>query len=428
MSRHLLFVLALLTGWLLEGPGGAWAAFDEFSDAVAPKYFTWPAGDLSLTVKGEVELELHDLEGQGGPGYDSPTDTRTIGTRSPFVEIDLFSLALRLGFPGQLAMNAVLEFSQRSAAVGAVWLEGRIAWPGWLEHHLEAGYHTPFVKVDRRSERYPLIGTIYWREPELHLAYEARLFPGKRWGLTLGLSLAMMRPLFFAPVQESTTQKGTIQILAYGPARVFSGNAPLGGGKVGLELFGAQVLVFGFMGRLAAEAGTDELRNNFSNYQDLPGYHPEDSGQQNTTFSWYGGRAGYEAHGLHLWGEVIASRESLLRRFGVYGQLSYEIPLREADRLFHTLEPLMRLEMYRLRDTTRVTASGRALRSPAPSQALTWDFSILTAALITRIYRQMICLRLEYYWIDEANGVPALGIADEPLANNEFLAQLEFRF
>ena len=402
------------------------ASFDEFAEGYSPTNVEIAARWVVLTLKGEVELELHDLEGEGGPGYDSPTDTRTIGTRSPFVEIDSFWLAVRVGFGEGLGAYSVLEFTTDDARVGAVWFDFRATAPGWLEHHAEVGYHTPIVTIDRRSERYPLIGTSYWRQPEVHAAYEAVFTLAERVRLEVGLSLAMMRPLDLAGVQESTHQRGTINVLTYGASRVFSGNGPVGGGRLRLEAWGAFVEGFGFVGKLASEAGTDMLRSGFSNYRDLDG-HPAD-GDGPRDFWWVGGRVGYADHGVFALAEGIYSREGLLRRWGVYGQLSYRIRLREEPSWFHALEPLVRYEVYRIVGSTEVQESGRALRSTAPINAVSWDWDILTLSLTAQVYRDILRIRLEYYFIWEHNGVSALDIAGESFRNDELLVQIELRF
>jgi len=400
-------------------PRPARAAFDEFAEHYSPTHFELRTGWLTLALKGEVELELHDLEGSGGPGYDSPTDTSTIGTRSPTVEIDTFWLALRLGIADELGVNSVLEFTQTDARVGAVWFDVRVQAPGWLEHHVEVGYHTPIVKVDRRTERYPLIGSVYWREPEVHLAYEAVAALGEHVRVDLGLSLAVMRPLGFSSVQESTSDPGTINVLAYGPARSFSGNGPVGGGRLRVTAWCAFVEGFWFWGRLAAERGTDVLRSAF-----VTGTYRTGS----RDFWWAGGRIGYEGYGLTAFVEAIASREDRLRRWGAYGQASYRISLSDEWRWFPSLEPVVRYEAYRILDSTRVGDSGLALRTTALGYAVTWDWDILTLALVAEIYRDVVRLRLEYYFVWEKNGVPALDVADEPFRNDELLVQLEIRF
>lgn len=415
--------LAVLLGALLFTPAPA-SAFDEFADGFSPTHFQLRSRYLTLTIKGELELELHDLEGRGGPGFDSPTDTRTIGTRSPFVEIDSLWLALRIGFPAQIAVNTYVELTTWDARVGAVWLDYRGRGPSWLGHHVELGYHTPIVKIDRRTERYPLIGTIYWRQPELHLSWTGTFRLAERVELGLGLSVAMMRPLDFAGVQESTSQPGTINLLASGAARVYSGNRPVAGGRLRLAAYGVYIEGFGFVGRLASEAGTDVLRSGFPNYRDLPGY----GGAEDDSFAWYGGRIGYSGPHLRALVEAIASREGLLRRWGVYGQVSYAFELRPGATLVHTLETLVRWESYRLLDSAEVGPSGRALRSPAPINAVSWDYDVLTVALITDVYRDLVKLRLELYLIWETNSVPAAGVANEAFRNNELLAHVELRF
>ena len=417
---------AMLALMLALVPWPARAAFDEFSDDHSPKNFELGTEHMTLTLKGEVELELHDIEGEGGPGYDSPTDTQTIGTRSPFVEIDSLWLALRITLDYGLAVASVLEFSMDGANVGAVWLDYRDTAPEWLKHHVEVGYHTPFVKIDRRSERYPLIGTIYWRVPEVHLAYEATFLLARHTTLEVGASLGFMRPLAFAPVQESTSQKSTINVLSYGRAEPFSGNGPIGGGRVRFETWGAFTELFGFGGQLAAEGGTDVLRAGFSNWAQLDGY--SSNAKANRDFFWFGGRVGYDGYGVHILGEAIASRESLFWRWGAYGQASYRLALRDLEEIFHAYELLARYEVYRIVGASEPGRSGVALRSPALINSVSWDYQVVTLALSTEIYRDMLRVRLEYYFIFEENGLPASGTADKRFRNDELLVQIELRF
>ncbi len=414
------WLLAPLTV-LFGGP--AYGAYDEFSDHHSPKNFELRAEHLTLVLKGEIELELHDLQGRGGPGFDSVTDTRTLGTRSPFVEIDTFWLAPRLEFAKSTAVNSILEFTPRGAAVSAVWFDTRLRGPADLEHHLEIGFHTPFVKIDRITERYPLIASVYWRQPEIHAAYEGRWSASDRIDFELGLSVALMRPLAFTSIQDANSRRGTINVMSYGAARPYSGNAPVWGAKVKAEAYGVGATVFGFVGRLASEAGTDELRSNFGNYSAL-----EAGGSAlDRTFRWFGGRLNYEGSGLRLLVEAIVSQESLLKRGGAYIQASYAVSVPWAETLLHRFEPVVRYEVYRIRNSDRVNL-GQALRSPAPSQALTWDYNILTLGLRAAVYRDLVVARFEYAWVAEINGVSGLGIANQSIRNNELLGQLELRF
>ncbi len=400
-------------------------AFDEFSDGYSPSNFVVRTDHLTLTWKGELEVEFHDIEGEGGPGHDSPTDTKTLGTRSPFVELDSFWLAIRLGMGEHVGFFSFLDFRTDGARLGAAWADFQMTGPTWLHHHMEAGYHTPFVKVDRRTERYPLIGTAYWREPELHLTYEARVDLARRTALEAGLTLAMMRPFAPTGIQESTTEAGTINILGLGSARTFSGNGPVGGTRLAIESFGVRLEAFGFMGQMAAEGGTDVLRSALPNYRYLDGGGETD---RYGDFRLAGARIGYHDYHVHLLAEAIVAQEDLLTRYGGYAQLSYAIPLPTPGGWLQSLEPLVRVETFRIQDSTELQSNGQALRSPANINAVSWDYDILTLALISRLYRDLVRLRIEYYFIRERNGVAALDLADVPFANNELLLQLELRF
>ena len=421
MQRSILVLCVVMVG-LLSAPA---AAFDEFSDQRVPTHFMLRAKDLTLILKGELELELHDIAGRGGPGHDSPTDRKTLGTRSPFVEIDSLWLALRVGIGETVGVFSILEFRPDGAGVGAVWVDARWTGPGWLEHHGEAGYHTPIVTVDRRTERYPLIGTAFWREPELHLAYEARMTLARRVHLDLGGSLAMMRPLDLAGVLDSRSQAGTINVLGQGPAATLSGNGVVGGGRLALEVHGAFLEGFGFLGRLAAEGGTDVLRSALPNYRSLDGYREGDAFGD---FFWAGGRLGYHGYGVHAWVEGIVSREDLLDRWGAYAQASWRIPLPMPGGWLPGIEPLVRVETFRIIGGADVQASGHALRSTAPANAASWDYDGLTLALITEVYRELFRIRVEYSFLREHNGVPGLGVGDAPFRNDELVVQLELRF
>jgi hypothetical protein len=409
--RHL---LALIVFAICGRASTAGASFDELSDERLPPTFSIGDESLRLVLKGEAELELHDIEGQGGVGFDSPTDTRTIGTRSPFVELDSFWLALRLSLGPYLKANSVLEFSPRGSLARSVWFEAQFT--AWATHRLELGFNIPFVAIDRRTERYPLVASVYWRESEMHLTYEAQLALTSSTSVEAGVSLAFMRPLGFSGVQESQSQTGVIRVLAYAPARPFSGNAPVLGARAKLLSHGAFAELFGFLGSLSAEGGTDELRNNFARLgaTDL-----------DTTAYWAGARVGANVAGAHLLVEGIVSRESVLLRYGGYVQLSYELQLSGTRRLLHSIEPLVRYEIYRIGTANEPSTR---FRSSAPSDAITWDFDVTTFAVFVGVYRHHLLLRLELYLVAEHNGAPEFNEPTIPLRNDEFLAQLELRF
>lgn len=405
-------------------PGVA-RAFDPFSDAEVPPHFVLRDGAgpdaLALALKGELAVRFHDLEGEGGPGHDSNTDTRTIGTRSPFVELSGFTLAPRLTLTPGFNVNTQLRFTPDDARVAATWLDGRFV-TGPVDHHVEVGYRPPFATRDPHAIREPLAATVWWSAPEMHATWAVgqRFGPGDALGYTAGLSVAMGRPLGFAPVQASHAQRGTINVLAYDEGRVYSGNAPMYGARARFTAWDAALEVFGFTGELAAEAGTDELRASLAGYPSRPGSATD------RTSRWYGARLSYDAFGVHALVEGVAGADGVLRRSAADAEVSYRLRLHDG-RWFAALVPFVRYDLYRIADSTDVHA-GQSLRSPSLSQAATWDFTVLTAGLGTPVFRELLELRVEYDHITEDNAVPTLDIPGAAFRNDELRAELRLRF
>lgn len=415
--HEFLLVLAMATAFVAKP---TWA-FDRFDDAQSPAHFVWQADGLQLALKADLRLGFFNLEGKGGPGYDSPTDTRTIGTRSPYVELEPSSWACRLNLAPNLAFNSTLTVDASTAYLEQAWFDLRLN-DGWgAQHHLELGRHAPFVGTERLTVRYPLAGTIYWRTAETHLSYEVKS-AGASWGIGGGVAVSLLRPLSFSSVQTSGRQRGTINVLSYGAERVYSGVSPSYGGKIELVAPHLETTLFAFVGRLAGEGGTDELRSNFDNLRDSTNLRPR------RNLRWGGGRLRATLAGFALVAEGIASQESTLRRHTWYTQLAYAVVPADDSGPVERFEPMVRYEQYRLHDSTDVDANGRALRSPAPSQAITWDYDILTVGVVVTLLRDLVQLRGEYNALYEHNGVRALGIANAPFRNNEVVLELAVRF
>ena len=174
MNRRfaLIPIIALVCGVLGVDSRPA-LAFDEFDTQYAPPRFTLKYHDLTLEIKGRARLGLHDLQGEGGPDHDSPTDTATIGTRSPFVELDSFDLAFRLNWQELIWLNTNISFLTDSTSLSAIYFEYRDQLESWFSHGAEVGYLSSVVATDRHTVRYPLIATEYWKNPEYHAAYGA---------------------------------------------------------------------------------------------------------------------------------------------------------------------------------------------------------------------------------------------------------------
>jgi hypothetical protein len=213
-------------------------AFDEFDTMHAPPRFALSYEDLTLEIKGRARLGLHDLQGEGGPGYDSPTDTATIGTRSPFVELDSFELAFRLNWQELLWLNTNVTFTTAGASLGAIYFEYKQDLETWFSHGAEIGYQNSIVATHRHTVRYPLIATQYWKNPEYHAAYGARFQPSENTSIVLYASVSMMRPLKSEPIHGSSTYAGSLKTLSYGTAKAFSGNSAAGTALVRISTHG----------------------------------------------------------------------------------------------------------------------------------------------------------------------------------------------
>ena len=397
--------------------------YDEFSDVYFPNRIVIEGDDFYLHLKGRMQIGLHDLEGKGGPGYDSITDTQTVGTRSPFVALDAFDLAFRVSWHDVFQFKSVVSFSTSTAWLDSI-LFSYSAFIGENYHHTaEAGYGASIVAIQRDSSRYPLVGSKFWRHREFHAAYLGRLGLGSASNLKFGFSLGMMRPLKALRIHDSSEYRGTFSVMGYGDAEVFSGNSVSGTILAGVDVFGVFAEFFGFLGRLSTQAGIDRLVSDFMYYRYLPKFNPDTKGGP---AYWAGGRLGYEGYGLRVFGEFIYSVTDLIREYGWYLQGSYVRDF--GGRFFSDAKVYFRYEQSRIFGSEDLIRGGYSLRSPESANAISWDYDIATVGIVSDIYRDFVSIRLEYSFIQEMNGVSSRHIAAKAVDNNELLLQLEASF
>ncbi len=399
-------------------------AFDEFDTTHAPARFSIEAQDLALDIKGRMRIGLHDLEGKGGPNYDSPTDTATIGTRSPFVELDSFELSFRGHWKDILWLNANVQFMTDESYLSAIYFEYKQTMNDLFSQGVELGYQNSIAAIDRHTVRYPFIATNYWRNPDYHIAYAAKFSFTPSTALSLYASLGLMRPLKAEPIHGSSEYKGTFSTLAYGSAEAFSGNGPTGTALIRLNTHGFGIDAFGFIGQLTTKNGIHTLISDLPYYRYLPKFNPDET---EALAYWYGGRIYYDDMGFHFLAEAIASHEQLLDRVGMYVQAGYNFTRPDAFWV-NSIEFVTRYEQTWLLDATQLLDESHALRSPETNNAITWDYRALTLALKTNIAADFVALRLEYTFFWEENGVPALNTPSQSAKNNELLLQIEAKY
>lgn len=420
--RFLCLSASLLFSFIVLLPDSAFA-FDEFDTEHAPPRFTLDYKALTFEIKGRARLGFHDLQGEGGPGYDSPTDTATIGTRSPFVELDSFELSFRLNWKELLWINANVAFLTDSTSLSAIYFEYKQELESWFSHGAEIGYQNSIAATHRHTVRYPIIASNYWKNPEYHAAYGANFKFADKTALSLYASISMMRPLKSEPIHGSSTYAGSLKTMSYGPAKAFSGNSAAGTALVRLTSHGFMLEGFGHIGKIATKNGINTLVSDFPYYRSLPDYSSEDL---ETTVWWAGGRIAWNGYGVHIMGEAIASAEQHIKRAGMYVQASYTFE-RDAEYM-NTFEFLIRYEQTWLFNSTDLIDNTHAFRSPEVNNAITWDHQIITLAARLNIIEDILSIRAEYNFFLEDNGVPALNIDDSPFDDNELLIQIEAKY
>ena len=398
-------------------------AFDEFDTEYAPPRFTLHHKDLTLEIKGRARLGLHDLQGEGGPEYDSPTDTATIGTRSPFVELDSFDLAFRLNWQEIIWLNTNISFLTDSTSLSAIYFEYKDQLEDWFSHGAEIGYLSSVAATDRHTVRYPLIGMEYWKNPEYHAAYGARFEFSENTAMTVYGSISMMRPLKSEPIHGSPTYAGSYKTLSYGSSKPFSGNSVAGTFLLRLQLYDFTAEGFGNIGQLSTKKGIDTLISDYPYYRSLDDF---DSNKTQALAWWAGGRLAYNGYGVHVMAECIGSQEQYIRRFGMYTQASYTW-YRDSDYL-NTFEILARYDASWTLDSTKENQSGATLRTPDTNNAISWDHHIITLAGRMNIIEDILSLRLEYSFFIEKNSVPSKDIHNQSVDDNELLLQIEARY
>ncbi|MEA3328817.1 MAG: hypothetical protein U9Q08_03710 [Candidatus Omnitrophota bacterium] len=336
-----------------------------------------------LRLGGELEVEFRDTEKDDG-----------ISDPNPRFQFDKFVLKPEVTFrDSKISLKGELEFTADSAyfSNGGVYFKGLPL----LDSQFFAGLDTRFINISRKTEVYPLIGTAMWRYQELQVNWEAKkaLF---YWGVCLSEGLRL----------------GTKQVSEDSSYKMLRDNRNVAaktghfeaGFKLGIkpdigDLGTIDVLGFGFFGELdTADVGVLKSK--------LPGYISDSEIMRR-----YGGRAVYKykfdkLKELTLVAEGAQFEDGDLERTGWYVQGSHKWKFKRT--YFPSFEPLIRYG---------------ELNPDWPksfSKPCSWDREMLTLALITELAKN-VKLKTEYYFNNEKTG-------GRDVNNNEFLAQLEFKF
>jgi len=255
------------------------------------------------------------------------------------------------------------------------------------------------VSIERWTEGSPLARTAFWRYPDLGIQYKGK-YQSVYWRASLTNGLVLSMKDIGEDKTMTKTEAGRDTIIRDDTEE----EDPNGNKQVGVGLgyapnlgdFGfLDVLGFGYFSKLS----DDDL--DFVN--DLP-----DAPADNTdrTQGRYGANLAYTKDALEVYGQYVKAEDSFLLRHSWFVQASYKLDL--ALRYLKAIQPLIRYGEYRTN------------RTPEEDKPLTWDRKTTTVALLNHIEERVI-VKLEYAINDEETG-------GEKPDNNEFLAQLEYKF
>ena len=335
-----------------------------------------------IRLGGELEVEFRDTQKDNG-----------ISDSHARFQFDKFVLKPEVSFKdANISLKGEIEFKEDEAffAEGGVYFKNLP-----LNSKIFVGLEDRFIGISRKTESYPLLGTVLWRYEQLQINWEAELSPFY-WGIAFGEGLRLGT--------KQVSEDPSYKMLADKRNVSHKTGHPEYGVKLGVKpdignLGTIDVLGFGFWGKLS-----DDDKAILSSK--LPNYNSTSDKMRR-----YGGRAVYnykfdKLRKLTLVGEYAQLEDGKLKRDGWYLQASHKWKFKRT--YFKSFEPLIRYGRF------------DADWEKSFSKPCSWDREMLTIALITELARN-VKLKTEYYINDEKTG-------KEEVDNDEFLVQLEFKF
>ena len=368
MRAHLMIIVAVL-------------AVPAASADVAPSPPPSTSPPPALTLVAAAEIELVDVEGAGGFSEREPSIINP-RVRAPYVELDKATLESYLQLEPRLRATMELRASRTGARIDRLFVDGSVvASPCWTVD-VQAGRQKPMQRPgERRTETFSPLGSLFWRGREWHLGASLRRHLGAAARVEAIGSVAMQRDLGDEPMGEDPA----LPSLAFGNGEVREGSAAELGGLLGVSLHGAHAAAFGFRGALLDNAGPERLEQTFSSDYTRLG------DASDLTSHWYGARAGYDGHGVYLFGEAIRQQVGLARRVGFEAAASYTFTPTVGGRTVE-VEPFVRY--------------GALYLTNLPERFLipeSWDRRQVVGALLLRP-SPAIELKLEYLVLGERTG------------------------
>ncbi|MFQ5598012.1 MAG: hypothetical protein ACE5GK_08180 [Nitrospiria bacterium] len=345
---------------------------------------------FAIEVGGELELEYVDSETDGRMLVDkNGEDIEQEPNPVPRMSIDKIVITPRVHLETDILFKADLQFKTN----GKIKLdEAWVKIPGFPFHSwLKIGLDDLFIKPDRKTESYPIVGHAFWQDEDLglFLGGEAKGFYW-RFSVTNGRRLKDRRISEDEVFPIATDDDDNEEV---------NPNKQLGFG-VGIE--------HAFKEEHQIDLLPFYYRSDLSDADlaYLQGIASYPMGDRRKDQQRYGLNLDYLLGDFAFFGQYIKGKDGAMDREGWYVQPSYQYhPARQ--RLINIVF-LIRYEQYNV-DLAR-----------NPTDSRTWDRQTTTLAFIASIVKGFK-VKTEYYFNDETTGGPDVD-------NNELLVQLEMKF
>ena len=374
-----------------------------------PQYIKSYEGD-KIKIGGELEFEFVKTQDDEDFPADDP-----IGR----FQVDKVRLKAKVKARDDIEFKFKLDFEIDEVEIDEAYLTIEDIVP--FDQKISFGLQDRFISdsIERWTEGSPMARTAFYRYPDLGIQYKGK-YESVYWcaSLTNGLVLYKEEEEIDFDEEEIVTEikLNTKQIGEDKDKRdkIIRDDTktkdPNVNKQVGIGLGLApnlkdlgflDVLVFGYFSKLSD--------NDLEALSTLPGA-PDAEDNDDRTQGRYGANLAYTKDALEVYSQYVKAEDSFLLRHSWFVQASYKLDL--DLRYLKAIQPLFRYGEY---CTNRTPEPGTKKR-----RYLTWDRKRCTIALLNHIEERVI-LKLEYAINDEKTG-------DDKPKNDEFLAQLEYKF
>lgn len=133
-------------------------------------------GGLRFRLGGQAKIDFIDPQNENDPTFGATESP------DPHLEVERLRLVPRVLFPrskvlGDFSLRAQLDFhpTQGDTILKEATLDHELAPEWWVASHLKIGLDDRFIRPQRLTQNYPLIGTAFWRDESVAIFWEGTL-------------------------------------------------------------------------------------------------------------------------------------------------------------------------------------------------------------------------------------------------------------